>query len=262
MKNNGEQTMTKRYCSYPLKFLMAAVLFFICFNTYAQESMKFDNEAKKLEFIRQMLAKEIYLRLSEYSAPHCKPMMKDLLANKNFKAIEPDVRADSVDDPRMAKWRQCEHKDYHDYNVDVKDFFDWLDKLGAPPYRYYRIELDGNKANGPEDMIYYNQPSDPNKQGDTGYTWVDLKNCERIDGFPCTGSLTTRSTTPNAVYLNTLVYYKGKLWAIDFVDGFGFSLMRWLDRERMETCQWWLFESEEEEKSYYKKYPPSKTNSE
>ncbi|NTU48164.1 MAG: hypothetical protein HGA84_04055, partial [Syntrophobacteraceae bacterium] len=95
MKNNGGEKMTKRFRSYPLRFLMAAMLFFVCFNTYAQESMKFDNEAKKLEFIRQVLAKEKYLRLSEYSAPHCKPMMEDLLANKNFKAIEPDVRADS-----------------------------------------------------------------------------------------------------------------------------------------------------------------------
>jgi len=37
---------------------MAAVLFFICFNAYAQETMKFDSEAKKLEFIRQMLIKK------------------------------------------------------------------------------------------------------------------------------------------------------------------------------------------------------------
>ena len=242
MKNNGQQKTTKIYSSYTLKFLLAVVLFFICFNAYAQESMKFNNEAKKLEFIRQMLGKEKYLRLSEYSALHCKQIMKDLLANRNFKAIEPDVRADSVDDPRMVKWRQCENKDYHDYNVDVKDFFDWLDKLGDPPYRYYKIELDGNRANGPEDMIYYNQPIDPKrlKLGTTGYTWVDLSNCERKGGFPATGSLTTRSAKPNAIYLNTLVYYKGELWAVDFVDGFGFSLMRWLDLERMETCQWWL----------------------
>ncbi|MGZ3535783.1 MAG: hypothetical protein ACXU9K_11225 [Thermodesulfobacteriota bacterium] len=246
MENNYERKMTKRHHSFPLEFLMVAVLLLINFNAYPQESMKFDNEAKKLEFIRQMLAKEKYLRLSEYSAPHCKPMMEDLLANKNFKAIEPDVRADSVDDPRMAKWKQCEHKDYHDYNVDVKNFFDWLDALGAPPYRYYRIDLDGNKANGLEDMIYYNQPIDPNrlKQGDTGYTWVDLDNCERKDGFPATGWMTNTSDKPNAIYLNTLVYYKGKLWAVDFVDGFGFSLMRWLDRERMETCYWRLFKRE------------------
>jgi len=241
MRNNREQKMTKGFHSYPLKLLMAALLIFLCFNAYAQESMKFDNEAKKLEFIRQMLAKEKYLRLSEYSAPHCKPMMNDLLANKNFKAIEPDVRADSIDDPRMIKWRQCENKDYHDYNVDVKDFFDWLEKLGAPPYRYYKIELDGNKANGPEDMIYHNQPSDRNKQGTTGYTWVDLSNCEIKDEFPATGWMTNTSDKPNAIYLNTLVYYKGKLWAVDFVDGFGFSLRRWLDRERMETCGWSLY---------------------
>ncbi len=154
------------------------MLFSICSNAYPQETRKFDSEAKKLDFIRQMLTKEKYLRLSQYSAPHCKQMMTDLLANKNFKAIEPDVRADSVDDPRMAKWRQCEHKDYHDYDVDVKNFFDWLDNLGGPPYRYYRIELDGNKANGPEDMIYHNQTSEPGKLGETGYTWVDLSNCE------------------------------------------------------------------------------------
>ena len=246
MKKNGEQKRTKRYRSYSLKFLVGGVLIFVCFNAYAQETMQFDNEAKKLEFIRQALKKEKYLRSDEYNAPHCKQIMKDFLANKNSKAIEPVVRADSVDDPRMAKWKQCEDKDYHDYNVDPKQFFDWLDKLGAPPYRYYKIDLDGNKANGTEDMIYYNIPSDRNKRGETGYTWVDLSNCEiKKGGFTVTGALERRYSHPNATFLNTLVYYKDKLWALDFVDGFDFSPMRWLDRDRMETCQWWLFKPKE-----------------
>lgn len=261
MKNNGEQKMTKGYRSYRLKFLMAVVLFFICFNAYAQESMQFDSEAKKLEFIRQMLKKGKYLRPNEYNAPHCKQIMKEFLADKNFKAIEPVVRADSVDDPAMAKWKQCERKDYHDYNVDPERFFDWLDSLGGPPYRYYRIELDGNKGNGPEDMIYHNQTSEPGKLGKTGYTWVDLSNCEIKDVFPVTGALEGRSSKPDAVYLNALVYYKGELWAIDFVDGFAFSLMRWRNHKRMETCQLWIFKSKEEEESYYKKYPRINTNS-
>jgi hypothetical protein len=240
VKNNGEQKMTKRYGSYPLNFLMAAVLFFVCFNAYAQETMQFDSEAKKLEFIRQKLIKETYFSPYERNAPHCNQMMKDLLANKNFKAIEPVVRADSVDDPRMAKWKQCE-----DYGLGGANVFKSLDLLGAPPYRYYRIELDGNKENGPEDMIYHNQC-----EGEisgrfcmisrTGYTWVDLSNCEIKDGFPITGALTKWSRKPDAVYLNTLVYYKGQLWAAEFVDGFGFSLKRWLDRKRMETCQWYF----------------------
>ena len=100
--------------------------------------------------------------------------------------------------------------------------------------------MDGNKANGPEDMIYDNQTSEPGEQGTTGYTWVDLSNCEIKDGFPIIGALTKWSRKPDAVYLNTLVYYRGELWAVDFVDGFGFSFKRWLDRKRMETCQWYF----------------------
>jgi len=165
-------------------------------------------------------------------------MMKDLLANRNFKAIEPDVRADSVDDPRMAKWKQCE-----EYEFGGPLVFRSLDLRGAPPYRWYRIELDGNKENGPEDMIYYNMSSNiPGSR--TEYTWVDLKNCKIKNGFNVTGASETRSDKPNAIYLNTLVYYKGNLWVVDFVDGFDFKLMRWLDRERMETCRWRLFKPE------------------
>jgi len=244
MKNNGEQKMTKRYRSYPLKLLMAGVLFSICFNAYAQETMQFDSEAKKLEFIRQTLKKEKYLRSDEYNAPRCKQIMKDFLANKNFKAIEPFVRANSIDDPRMVKWRQCEDKDYSDYNGDPERFFNFLNNLGAPPYRYYRIELDGNPKDGPEDMVYYTMPSDRTQPGRTGYAWVDLKNCEIKNGFTVTGALEKRHSLPNAAFLNSLVYYKGELWAADFIGGFSFKLMRWIDCERMETCRWPLFKPE------------------
>jgi hypothetical protein len=242
MKNNGEQKMTKRYRLYPLKFLMAAVLFFICFNAYAQETMQFESEAKKLEFIGQTLKKEKYLRSDEYNAPHCKQIMKDFLADKNFKAIEPVVRADSIDDPRMAKWRQCEEKEL----LGGPFVFRSLDSLGAPPYRWYRIELDANIQNGPEDMIYHNQTSEPGQQGETGYTWVDLSNCKiKKGGFTVTGALARRHSHPNATFLNALVYYKGELWAADFIGGFSFKLMRWIDRERMETCDWWLYKPKE-----------------
>lgn len=245
MKNNGEQKMTKRYRSYPLKLLMAGELFSICFNAYAQETMQFDSEAKKLEFIRQTLKKEKYLRSDEYNAPRCKQIMKDFLANKNFKAIEPFVRANSIDDPRMAKWKQCE-----EYGLGGENVFKSLDLLGGPPYRWYRIELDGNKENGPEDMIYHNKCEREASIkfcmiSKTGYTWVDLSNCEIKNGFTVTGALERRHSHPNAVFLNTLAYYKSELWAADFIGGFDFSVRRWLDRERKETCQWWLYKPKE-----------------
>jgi hypothetical protein len=56
MKSNGEQKMTKRYCSYSPYFLTAAVLFFICFNAYAQQSMQFDSEVKTLDSEKQIIA--------------------------------------------------------------------------------------------------------------------------------------------------------------------------------------------------------------
>ena len=211
----------------------------------AQETMKFDSEAKKLEFVRQMLAKEKYLCPGgDKPVPHCELMMKDLLAGKNFKAIEPDVRVDSADDSRLAKWKKCE-----DEMISPLGFHS-LNDLGGPPYRYYKIELDGNKKNGPEDMIYYNMSKDIPLSG-TGYVWMD--GCEVKRTFTIIGALQNWSDKPNAVYLNTLVHYKGKLWVAELVDGHGFKLFRWLDN-RQEGCLWFIFKSEQEEKAYYKKY--------
>jgi len=56
MKSNGDQKMTKRYHSHFLIFLIAAVLFFICFNADAQELMQFDSEAKTPDSEKRIIA--------------------------------------------------------------------------------------------------------------------------------------------------------------------------------------------------------------
>jgi len=210
-----------------------------CTSAAAQETMQFKSEAKKLDFIRQMLKKEKHLRLSEYSASHCKQMMKDLLAGKNFKAIEPYLKASSEDDERLARWNQCRDKDYHDVDVDSDKFFGDLSDLGGPPYRFYRIELDDNSKSGPADIVYTDTFCDQNSSSGAGYSWVNLKNCEIKCGYPV-GELSQFSKKPNAASLNTLVYYKGQLWAMDYVEGIGFDLQRRIDCNKMETCQWWF----------------------
>jgi hypothetical protein len=211
-----------------------------CFDVNAQETMKFDNEGKKLQFIREMLLKEKQLKLREPCPANCAQMMKDLLEDKNFKAIEPDVRADSEDDPRLEKWNQCSGKDYHDFpDVDVKRFFMDLTLLGDPPYRYYRIELDGNKENGPEDMIYAEYSRKFNTV--TGYTWVNLDKCEIMRQYPTTGS-SIASRKPNPIILNLLVYYQQELWIIQFVEGYSFEFMLIDRRPGLKTCAWGLSE--------------------
>ncbi|MBN1382347.1 MAG: hypothetical protein JXA41_11775 [Deltaproteobacteria bacterium] len=209
-------------------FVLIGALIFFSSIGIAQETMQFDSEAEKLEFVRQMLQmllKEKYLRPGyDEPEPFCELMIKDLLEGKNFKAIEPDVRADSADDPRLDKWKKCKNEIISPLGIHS------LNALGGPPYRYYKIELDGNQDNGPEDMIYYNmyrEKINGKKEatfGRTGYVWVD--GCETKRTFHIAGALEMRPRKANAVYLNTLVYYKGQLWAMEFLMGlvFHFSI--------------------------------------
>jgi hypothetical protein len=192
--------------------IILGIIMAFAVNAAAQESMKFDSEAKKLEFIRQMLLKEKIIEPFGSIAGRCEPMLKDLLAGKNFKAIEPVARADSEDDPRLAKWRQC--GDFTHKNLDPMEEYYHLGLLGEPPYRYYRIELDGNKKNGPEDMMFHGESN--RGHGNPSYEWVNLKQCRIMGGFAATGHGIIRSKKPNAVFQNTLVYYKRKLWMIDY----------------------------------------------
>jgi hypothetical protein len=246
MKKHKVMKMIKQNKLYFIRYWLAAVILFMCVNAYAQETMQFDSEAKKLEFVRQMLLKEKYLRPSKGSSePHCELMMKDFLAGESFKAIEPDVRADSADDPHLAKWKKCEEETISPHG------FHWLSDRGGPPYRYYKIELDENKENGPEDILYYNMSKDI-PRSTTGYVWVD--GCERKRTFAIIGALQNWSDKPNAVYLNALVYYKDQLWAMQFIDGQSLKLSRWLDN-RQQGCLSFIFESEEEAKKFYKLYP-------
>jgi|WetSurMetagenome_2_1015567.scaffolds.fasta_scaffold00104_38 hypothetical protein len=212
------------------------IMFVLVFSANAQESMKFDSEAKKLEFIRQMLLKEKVIEPFRSVSKHCAPMLKDLLAGKNFRAIEPVVRADSEDDPRLAKWKHCE--DFTHENLEPMEEYYHLGLLGEPPYRYYRIELDGNKKNGPEDMIFHGESN--RGHGNPGYEWVNLKKCKIMDEFAATGPGIILSKKPNAVFQNTLVYYKRKLWMIDYSEE-SYLKLKNLD---ISDCIWRLYKED------------------
>jgi hypothetical protein len=215
-------------------------------NSHAQETMRFDSEAKKLEFIRKALKKEEYMKLDEVESKRSdrEEMMKDLLVNRRFKAIEPIVRANSKEDPKLAKWKRCEKLDYKDMGVEPESFYDGLDRLGVPPYRYYRIDFDSDSKNGLEDVVYHNGPGKGSPMGTTGYTWVDLDRCEMMDHLYATGAGTMKSRKKGAAYLNTLVQYKGNLWLLDYVEGHYLKLLRRIDPERIETCLWFFFKAE------------------
>jgi hypothetical protein len=220
-----------------ISITIVGIFTMIAFSASALESMKFDNEAKKLDFIRQTLKKEKIV-VPDKDPKYCATMMKDFIAGKNFTAIEPLVRADSADDPRLAKWKQCENKESR--ASDPLDIFDYLESWGSPPYRYYRIGLFGVKGKKPEDLIYLNEAADG--PASSGYAWVNLKRCEIVSGLPTTRLCDLISKKQNAVVLNALVYYKSRLWVVDYSERSYFKLLRRIALDRFETCTWTLFE--------------------
>lgn len=193
------------------------------------ETMVFTSEDKKLEFIKKKMVKEKHRRLVSFGVSNCEEMMDDFLAGKNFRAIEPKVRVNSIDDSRLKKWKQCDDGEKGNYGG--------LEYLGGPPYRYYQIELDNNTKNGPEDMIYY-EYSDKYYGMITGYDWVDLKECEIMGGF----QVSIWPPEQDQISLNALAYYKNEFWVVDYKSGSYFRLVTRIGKGEQGTCSWALFQ--------------------
>jgi len=201
------------------------------------ESIRFDSEAKKLDFIRATFAREKHVKPMEGNSAFCEAMRHEFSVGKAFTAIEPDVRADSPYDPRLWKWDACDGKDYTDVGVDVERFYGGLEWLGAPPYRYYRIELDRNPQNGLEDLIYHEESI----SWGPAYTWVDLSRCEVKGGFDVDVAFIFSSKKP--MQLNSLLVSKQRIFGLSYVAGEAFSLTAGASRDDpKEACTWQLYQ--------------------
>jgi hypothetical protein len=174
----------------------------------AQESHRYETEAEKLEVMRKVMSKHMFHYFSDSPEPvYCRTFREQLQAGQ-IKAVEPYLRIESMDDSRLEPWQKC-GKDEHEGNdfTDPKDYFLGLEFLGGPPFRFYRLELDGNRANGKEDVVYH----EPSRLGGAGYHWVDLKRCISRSGVgvsPHGGETADAATRPFAsgrYRLNTLV---------------------------------------------------------
>lgn len=152
------------------------------------ESHLFPSEAKKMEvLINYVKGHSIEVMASDRDG-YCENLGKELRDGK-LTAVEPDIRAETEYDPRLEKWHRCDNEDVSDHpELFDNGFYDGFSRLGQPPYRYYRLELDGNKADGLEDVLYHEMgPTYYNANanvGQTGYSWVNLKKCQFQNSAP------------------------------------------------------------------------------
>ncbi len=173
------------------------------------ESHLFAHEADKMSVIRNVISTHNFVPSTISETPYCAQFLGELRTGK-VTAVEPNVQALSAYDPALGKWRQCEGKELKDVHVAHPDeFFDFIGTLGQPPYRYYKIDLDGNQNNGQEDVLYH-ETSAPYYDrtnagvGRTGYTWVDLNACVIRSGVPMS-SMYLSKNAPSSLYRLNLI---------------------------------------------------------
>lgn len=202
------------------------------------ENWQFARDADKLPVIGKALAgRKLVPPIKGYNKePICKAFPKDLIAGRNIEVIEPEIQildandprlggllhvpvGDKVehldrDDPRVGRWHRCDGIDVGDSAAKSNEsVFQGLGLDSLLPYRFYRLELDSNSGNGPEDVVMY-------RLADDGYAhiyrWIDLQGCE-IRGMMGTGSPRVRGADYKDA-LSLMIHYRGKAMVLTYTD--------------------------------------------
>jgi len=134
----------------------------------------------------------------------CTALLEDLKAGKNFEVIEPIVRTDDYNEPKLQQYiGKCGKlypnkkvmptgTDWSNLNMtddEVEEFgksyFSHLD------YRLYNVDFDQNPKNGKEYLFYHGGGTD--KEGDssdlTEYLILNLKTCQEVDSQQITDTI-------------------------------------------------------------------------
>lgn len=208
----------------------------------AQESQQFKHEDDKLKTLRKILTQKKFSPTLPPEPTYCTQFMRDLLADSNVEAVEPDVRADSADDSQLKEWRHCDGaagNGYEGPNRKNRELDDGFHLSETPPYRSYQIDLDDNSKNGKENLLFQEAAQDKS----AGYTWVNLKSCI-VAGEVWTPWST--KTPPIFKPLNLVAHYKGEYLVLNLepnttesnISNYHFVMTKLSKKHRPLLCSW------------------------
>ena len=203
--------------------MSVAVILVVAMPVSAQESHPQMSTAEKLTAIQGVLRSHRFAASTQPRGPNlCAALIRDFTTVRNIRAIEPVVVATSKGDPALKKWRQCDDASIYEMKTDDvgKDGYSGLWGLGGPPYRYYRLEVDGNPKNGPEDVLYHETFRDetgrPLGYGSSAYSWVDLEGCAMRGQFGVPWITSWNETYPsNLLRIHAPVTRKGEAYLLE-----------------------------------------------
>jgi len=178
------------------------------------ESHLFPSEAMKLEVLRKIANERSFRSAIDLKTNYCPTAIQDLNDGK-FVAVEPDIRAETEYDPRLAVWHKCDGENLTDHpEAGYDNFYSGFHDLGMQPYRYYRLDFDGNIKNGLEDLIYYETGAtayNPKATiGNSGFTWVDIDTCTAKAGVSVRHNRQHGVNPDNHFKFSLIVSYKNR----------------------------------------------------
>ncbi len=143
---------------------------------------------------------------------YCSMFLEDLKAGPAIQVIEPVLSTDDPNHTGLARYggacraTRNANANYHR-----------LSDIGTHAFRLYRIEVDGDTRNGPEEILY--AEGNPRRTGGGAYYRVDLERCTaKVLGHPCCKTtLPPGDSRASIANVNALIEYRGVLAVLEMV---------------------------------------------
>jgi uncharacterized protein len=183
-----------------------------------QDPPELKTEADKLKAMQRVFAQAVRdqpkSRLQLANHKFCRQLFEDMATGRTVTAIEPEAHIKAEDDPLLDRWRAC-HSAIEELPASAlfPVYFS-----GTVPIRLYRTELDGNRENGEEDVLF-NSPfrNGSGLSGHAGYTWMDLEKCEVRGAISLPDLIRFRAPPRGRRNLNLLASYQGQVIVVQQV---------------------------------------------
>lgn len=108
--------------------------------------------------------------------PYCKQALVDIGRQADLTPIEPWAIVESDDDEKLADWHECDKAGEHDVKDRSRAYLG-LYMIGSGPYRYYRLDVDGNGRNGHKSILYNEDSKAGPTSRQSSFNWVNFSGC-------------------------------------------------------------------------------------
>lgn len=204
------------------------------------------SEADKAQAVQRILEKRKFeISATKQGREFCEGFLNDFRRLKSIELIEPDVTADSYDDPVWQPYRrrctnmaselfdayQCEARNFEIIQQMPKEEREDLYKSSCAHYRgitrfkHYLVDINNNPRDGREHVFYYERSRGPlNKPGaqqfyaSGQYSVIDLDRCELKGAVVAHDPYEDSQPVRRLQNYSGIIRYKGKHYVFDLFE--------------------------------------------